>query len=116
MGWLDKLQAAGAKATEQAKPAVTAPATPPAEIHQVTVGVRNSNPLTGDPGEAAIGYFIFEGGKLTMIDEKGAALGAPIAVKPDVDPRTIARGETWKRWQENARFGRRLEYPPIGIA
>lgn len=115
MNWLEKLQAAGAKATEEPQIDVPkAPRAPPAEIIQVTVTVRPAN--GNDPGEAALGYFTFEGGKVTMVAESGEPLGSAIPVNPDVDPRAIARSETVKRWNQSAKFwGRRLEYPRLTI-
>lgn len=113
MGWLEKLQAAGAKATEEKSPEAPKPRATPAEVHQVTVSVRGAH--GSDPGEITLGWFTFEGGRVQMIDEKGEPIGGPISVNPSVDPRAVARAETVRRWNENGRYGRRIEYPRVGI-
>lgn len=112
MGWLDRLHEAGVKATE-AKREVTPPP-PRLEVQSVTVQVRPSG-RDGDPGEVTHGYFTFADGQLTMTDEKGVALAGSIAVQAGGDPRAVARAETSRRWKENGRFNRRLEYGRSGL-
>lgn len=116
MRWLEKLQDVGTKAAQDAlernPPEAPAKHTRTPKAHQVTVSVCGAS--GNDPGEVAIGFSTFDGGSLTPVDEKGVPLGGPIQVLPEIDPRSIARSEMWKRWSENGRFNRRLEYPPTG--
>jgi hypothetical protein len=67
--WIDKLETHGRKAAKEKRPAKPKP-----KVERVIVTIRPSDPETGDPGSARIGYYTVEGELLTMCDENGAPL------------------------------------------
>jgi hypothetical protein len=89
--------------------------TPPPLVHQVSVTVRNAS--VRDPGEATIGYYVVEGGTLTLTDERGLPLEnqEPVSVANDSDCRAIASHLVWTRWGKDGRFNRQLEYRKTGL-
>jgi len=114
--WLDKLEDAGRKAVEDARPPRPAP-----EIHRIIVGTRQSDPESGDPGAAKVGHYVVEDDLLTLTDENGTPLqtdsGRPITakVKDGVDPRAIASSLVYRRARDPTDgFNRRLDYPDLG--
>ena len=67
--WIDKLETHGRKAAKEKQPAKPKP-----QIQRVIVTIRPSDPETGDPGSARIGYYTVEGELLTLCNEAGAPL------------------------------------------
>jgi hypothetical protein len=97
--WLDRLEDAGRKAVEQAKPPRPAP-----KLERVVVTTRYADPETGDPGAARYGWFYVDDGILHMVDQAGNPLRGeddrPVTVVLDdssADPRAIAASLTRKR-------------------
>ena len=68
-GWIDKLETHGRQAAKKKQPAKPKP-----KVERVIVTIRPSDPETGDPGSARIGYYFVEGELLTMCDENGTAI------------------------------------------
>jgi hypothetical protein len=96
--WLDRLEDAGRKAVEQAKPPRPAP-----ELQRVVVTTRYADPETGDPGAARYEWFYVENGILHMTDQAGNALRGEddrpvtVALEHDSDARAIAASLTKRR-------------------
>jgi len=66
LSWIDKLESHGRKAAKEKRPAKPKPV-----VCQVIVTTRPSDPDSGDPGSARIGYYTVEGELLTLTDERG---------------------------------------------
>src|SRR5262245_23628144 len=114
--WLDKLEDAGSKAVEQAKPPRPAP-----KLERVCVTLRYSDVETCDPGSARYGWFYVEDGVLHMTDEAANAMkGAddrPVTVvlEQGSNARAIAASLTKNRSRGNRPSGFErgsLRYPP----
>jgi hypothetical protein len=116
--WLDRLEDAGRKAVADSKLPRPAP-----KVERVIVTTRTSDPDSGDPGSANIGYYIVEDGLLTLTDQSGTPLKTegdkPITaiIEPGVDPRAVAASLTYRRARNTIDgFNRRLVYPKLGLA
>jgi hypothetical protein len=114
--WLDRLEDAGRKAVEQAKPPRPAP-----EIHRIIVSTRPSDPESGDPGSAKIAYWTLEGDLVTLVDENGTPLRSEgdrlitAIVEPGADARAVASSLVYRRARgDRGNFNRRLDYPRTG--
>jgi hypothetical protein len=67
-------------------------------VQEVIVSVRPSNDRTGDPGEAAIGWYFVQDGVLTMCDENGKATGETELVTEGTNVEVVAARLTKWRW------------------
>jgi hypothetical protein len=114
--WLDRLEDAGRKAVEQAKPPRPAP-----ELQRVVVTTRYADLETDDPGAARYGWFYVEDGVLHMTDAAGNALRSEddrpvtVALEAGVDPRGVAASLTKNRARGSGVTGFEpgpLRYPP----
>jgi hypothetical protein len=108
--WLDRLEDAGRKAVEQAKPPRPAP-----KLERVVTTTRYADPENGDPGAARYGWFYVEDGHLQMTDELGNPKGAPVALDQGADPRSVAAALTKSQARGDAKNGFEpgpLRYPP----
>jgi hypothetical protein len=67
--WIDRLESHGRKAAKKKQPAKPKP-----KVERVIVTIRPSDPETGDPGSARIGYYTVDGDLLTLCDENGTPI------------------------------------------
>ena len=118
MSWIDKLESHGRKAAKEKQPAKPKP-----KVERVIVTIRTSDPETGDPGSARIGYYTVEGQLLTLTDERGtpikndqdqmitAVLESPTTAHAvaSVLTRNRSRGSGMRGFEKGA-----LKYPPAG--
>jgi hypothetical protein len=119
MKWLDRLEEAGRKAVEDARPPRGKPS-----VERVCVTTRPSDPEAGDPGAARYGWYYVEGDRLTMCDEAGTPLksesGRPVTVvlEDGADPRAIAASLTKRRSRGDGLSGFErgpLRYPKLRL-
>jgi hypothetical protein len=118
LSWIDKLETHGRKAAKEKQPAKPKP-----KVERVIVTIRPSDPETGDPGSARIGYYTVEGELLTMTDENGTPIKTDrdelvtAVLEPGTDARAIAgvltrrraRGSGMRGFEKGA-----LRYPDEG--
>jgi len=117
LSWIDKLESHGRKAAKEKRPAKPKPV-----VCQVIVTTRPSDPDSGDPGSARIGYYTVEGELLTLTDERGtlkndqdqmitAVLESPTTAHAvaSVLTRNRSRGSGMRGFEKGA-----LKYPPAG--
>ena len=117
MSWIDKLESHAAKSAKEKKPAKPKP-----KVERVIVTIRPSDPDSGDPGSARIGYYTVEGELLTLTDERGtlkndqdqmitAVLESPTTAHAvaSVLTRNRSRGSGMRGFEKGA-----LKYPPAG--
>jgi hypothetical protein len=118
LSWIDKLETHGRQAAKAKKPAKPKP-----KVERVIVTIRPSDPETGDPGSARIGYYTVEGELLTLTDENGTAIkndrGDPVTatLESPGDARAIASVLTRKRSRGSGMRGFEkgaLRYPDEG--
>ena len=116
MSWVDQLAEHGKKRKRKAtsdKPVIVGP---PPPVQEVIVSVRPANDRTGDPGEAAIGWYIVQDGVLTMTDENAKPSDKPetALVTEGMNVEVVAARLTKKRWMsarsENDDFNRPIFY------
>jgi hypothetical protein len=78
---------------------------------------KHSNERTGDPGEAAIGWYFIQDGVLTMCDENGKPLDGVkfTAAVTEANARAVAAQLTKQRWSESRTndFDGPIAYGPL---
>ena len=119
MSWIDKLESHGRKAAKEKRPAKPKPV-----VCQVIVTTRPSDPDSGDPGSARIGYYTVEGELLTLTDERGTLKNDQDQMITAVleslsDAHAVAAVLTRKRSRGNGLRGFEkgtLRYPKLGLA
>jgi len=118
MSWIDKLESHAAKSAKEKKPAKPKP-----KVERVIVTIRPSDPDSGDPGSARIGYYVVEGDLLTLCDENGTPIKTDrdemitAVLEHPSDAHAVASVLTRKRSRGSGMRGFEkgaLKYPPAG--
>ena len=118
LSWIDKLESHGRKAAKEKRPAKPKPV-----VCQVIVTTRPSDPDSGDPGSARIGYYVVEGDLLTLCDENGTPIKTDrdemitAVLEHPSDAHAVASVLTRKRSRGSGMRGFEkgaLKYPPAG--
>jgi hypothetical protein len=109
MGWVDKLEAEGAKKTRKQVPKTEVRLPTKA----VVVSVRNSDPRSGDPGECCISHYSVADGFVVMCDENGKPTGKKERLIGEDADRVAARltKEAWLKRVTDSDFNRPIPRP-----
>jgi hypothetical protein len=116
MSWVDQLAEHGKKRKRKATSDKPVSVGPPAPVQEVIVSVRRANDRTGDPGEAAIGWYTVVDGLLQMTDENGKVLGEKLTAQvTEANSHAVAAQLTRQRWFESRinDFDGPLNYGPL---
>ena len=120
MSWIEKLESHAAKSAKKKKPVKPKP-----KVERVIVTIRPSDPDSGDPGSARIGYYVVEGDLLTLCDENGTPIKndqdqmITAVLEHPSDAHGVAAVLTRKRSRGSGMRGFEkgaLRYPKLGLA